>query len=117
MITGELVLINSEFQVDIQDLNFLPMSMANIESTTTTSGPTSSYSWSTPTSLGRLFTQTMANTNTYENSTPNSQLINTDNKDNDEVSNEVNDEFDDENTTNSLSNAQTHVHRRKRSKN
>jgi hypothetical protein len=116
MITGELVLINSEFQVDIQDLNFLPMSMANIELTTTTSGSTSSYSWSTPTSLGRLFTQTMANTNTYENSTPNSQLINTDNKDNDEVSNEVNDEFDDENTTNSLPNAQTHVHRRKRTK-
>ena len=31
MITGELILINSEFQVDIQDLNFLPMSIANIE--------------------------------------------------------------------------------------
>src|ERR1043165_963480 len=116
MITGELVLINSEFQVDIQDLDFVPISMANIESTTTTSGPTSSYSWSTPISLGRLSAQTMANTNTHENSTPNSQLINTDNKDNDEVSNEVNDEFDDENTTNLLSNAQTHVHRRKRLK-
>ena len=31
MITGELILINSEFQVDIQDLNFLPMSISNIE--------------------------------------------------------------------------------------
>src|SRR6266542_530802 len=35
MITGELILINSEFQVDIQDLNFLPMSMTSIESINT----------------------------------------------------------------------------------
>ena len=48
------------------------MSMANIESTTITSGPTSLYSWSILTSLGRLSAQTMANTNTHENSTPNS---------------------------------------------
>src|SRR6266540_4780120 len=31
MIIGELIFINSEFQVDIQDLNFLPMSMTSIE--------------------------------------------------------------------------------------
>lgn len=60
MVTGELVLINSEFQVDIQDLNFLPMSIANIEPVASSS-TSSSYSWSTSTSLGRLSAQTMAN--------------------------------------------------------
>src|ERR1043165_4404857 len=77
MITGELTLVNSEFQIDIQDLNFLPMSMANIESTTTTSNSTSLYSWSKTTSLGRLSAQSMANTASSNNSTPNSSNPNT----------------------------------------
>src|SRR6266498_1797127 len=114
IITGELILINSEFQVDIQDLNFLSMSMTSIESTTT-SDSTFSYSWSASTSLGRLSAQVMTNTNTHENSTPNIKLINTDNNnDSNEVSNEVNDEIDNENITNPLPNTQKYVYKRKR---
>ena len=116
MITGKLILINSEFQVDIQDLNFLLMSMTSIESTTT-SDSTSSYSWSALISLGRLSAQVMTNTNTHENSTPNIKLINTDNNnDSNEVSNEVNDEIDNENITNLLPNTQKYVYKRKRIK-
>jgi hypothetical protein len=73
LITGELVLINnSEFQVDIQDFNFLPMSIANMEMSTTTSGSSSSslYSWSNITSSGRISAQDMANTHISENRTP-----------------------------------------------
>ena len=44
MITGELILIDSEFQVDIQDLNFLPISIASIESTASNNATSSSYS-------------------------------------------------------------------------
>src|SRR6266498_3919674 len=113
MITGELILINSEFQVDIQDLNFLPMSMTSIESTTT-SDSTFSYSWSASISLGRLSVQVMANTNTHGNSTPNIQPINTDNNnDSNEVSNKVNDEINDENITNPSPNTQKYIHKRK----
>ena len=116
MITGELILINSEFQVDIQDLNFLPMSMTSIESTTT-SDSTSSYSWSALISLGRLSAQVMANINTHGNLTPNIQLINTDNNnDSNEVSNKVNNEIDDKNITNLSPNIQKYIHKRKRTK-
>ncbi|CAI2166009.1 11712_t:CDS:2 [Funneliformis geosporum] len=44
LITGELVQVDSEFQVDIQDVNFLPMFIANLESSTKTS-PFSKYSY------------------------------------------------------------------------
>ena len=116
MITGELILINSEFQVDIQDLNFLLMSMTSIESTTT-SDSTSSYSWSALISLGRLSAQVMANINTHGNLTPNIQPINTDNNnDSNEVSNEVNDKIDDKNITNLSLNTQKYVYKRKRTK-
>ena len=55
MIIGELILINSEFQVDIQDLNFLSMSMSMISiESIITNDLTSSYSWSALTSLERL---------------------------------------------------------------
>lgn len=56
MISGELILDDSEFQVDIQDLNFLATSVANIESLATSS----QYSWSTARSSGRISAQEMA---------------------------------------------------------
>ena len=122
MITGELTLVNSEFQIDIQDLNFLPMSMANIESTTTTSNSTSLYSWSKITSLGRLSAQSMANTASSNNSTPNSSNPNTqttninDTKDINDVNNEIDEEVDDESTTILASNIQTHPNKKRRTK-
>src|SRR6266542_3274377 len=42
MITGELILADSEYQVDIQDLDFLPVSIASIGNSAS-----SLYSWST----------------------------------------------------------------------
>ena len=67
LVVGELVLIGSEFQVEIQDLNFLPMSIASIDSATSSSTP-SSYSWSSSAvSSGRITAQEMANTHTSEN--------------------------------------------------
>jgi hypothetical protein len=47
MIVGELVLINSEFKIEIQDLNFLSSTIMTIESSGTSSSPSSLYSWST----------------------------------------------------------------------
>ena len=122
MITGELTLVNSEFQIDIQDLNFLPMSMANIESTTTTSNSTSLYSWSKTTSLGRLSAQSMANTAFSNNSTPNSSNPNTqttninNTKDINDVNNEIDEEVDNKSTTILASNIQTHPNKKRRRK-
>ena len=67
MIVGELTLINSEFNVEIQDLNFLPTSIANIESSATSSSSASSlYSW--PATLSsRISAQEMTNTLAPEN--------------------------------------------------
>ena len=59
LITGELTYINSEFQVDIQDVNFLPTSIVSLESSTN-NVPSSQYSWSTQTSE-RFSAQAMAN--------------------------------------------------------
>ncbi|CAG8680317.1 15925_t:CDS:1, partial [Funneliformis caledonium] len=49
MITGELICINSEFQIEIQNVNYLPMSIANMESlqTSPNTSPSSRYSWPT----------------------------------------------------------------------
>jgi hypothetical protein len=47
MIVGELSLINSEFKIEIQDLNFLSSTIMTIESSGTSSSPASLYSWST----------------------------------------------------------------------
>ena len=46
MIIGELVLVDSEFLIDIQDINFLSTSNANIE-TLTNNSTSSSYTWTT----------------------------------------------------------------------
>lgn len=80
MIVGELILINSEFQVDIQDLNFLATSVANIESL-----PISAqYSWSGRSS-GRVSAQEMANIQASSDSINepliNSQISNISNED------------------------------------
>jgi len=63
MITGELIHIESEFKIDIQDVNFLPMSIANMESLSTSpnNSPSSQYSWSTTEQPGRMSAQAMAN--------------------------------------------------------
>ncbi len=62
MITGELICINSEFQIDIQDMNFLSTSISNIESLTTSTNTSSLYSWSaTNQTTGRITAQAMAN--------------------------------------------------------
>ena len=77
MITGELVLVDSEFKVEIQDLNFLPTTIASIESLTATSSSTSSlYSW--PTTLSsRISAQEMATTLSSASLTPTTQTSNT----------------------------------------
>src|SRR6266542_3927393 len=83
MVIGKLIFTNSEFQVDIQDLNFLPMSIANFETSVASGGPASSlYSWSATTSSGRVSAQTMASTHISES------LAST----NPQVNNEINDE-------------------------
>ncbi|CAI2177200.1 8877_t:CDS:2, partial [Funneliformis geosporum] len=61
LITGKLIQVDSEFQVDIQGINFLPMSIANLESSTKTS-LSSKYLWSTITQIsGKVSAQAMAN--------------------------------------------------------
>lgn len=63
MIIGELIFIDSEFQVDIQDMNFLSTSISNIESPTISANISSLYSWSNSNqNSGRITAQTMANT-------------------------------------------------------
>ncbi len=51
MITRELIYINSKFQMDIQDVDFLPMLIANMES---------QYSWPTIEQTERMSAQAMA---------------------------------------------------------
>ena len=108
MITGELVTTNSEFQIDIQDLNFLPMSMANIEVTTTSDGSaSSSYTWSaTAISSGRLSAQAMADTSINTSNTP--QLTN------DQTDDDADDRDNNEIVTDTSTNIQTT--RRKRTR-
>jgi hypothetical protein len=65
MIVGELILLDTEFVVEIQDLNFLPISMANIESTL--SSGNDQYSWPATRSSGRVSAQDMARANTTRN--------------------------------------------------
>ena len=60
-ITGELISVESEFQVDIQDMNFLSTSVSNIESATASTNVFSLYSWSaTNQNSGRISAQAMA---------------------------------------------------------
>lgn len=78
MVTGELTLIDSEFKVEIQDLNFLSMSIANIESSSaaTSSSASSLYSW--PTSLSsRISAQEVASTLTSGSLTPTTRSLDT----------------------------------------
>lgn len=65
MILGEMILDNSEFQVEIQDINFITMTNTNIGSTVDNS-ISSQYSWST-TSSRRLSAQSMANNKNLAN--------------------------------------------------
>src|SRR6266536_3233457 len=61
LITGELISVESEFQVDIQDMNFLSTSVSNIESATASTNVSSLYSWSaTNQNSGRISAQAMA---------------------------------------------------------
>src|SRR3954447_5240944 len=53
MIMGELNFVDSEFLIDIQDINFLSTSNANIE-TSTSESTSSLYTWTTATPTGRL---------------------------------------------------------------
>ena len=79
MIIGELVFIDSEFLIEIQDINFLSTSNANIE--TSTSDSTSSlYTWTTATPTGRLSAQAMAN-NTSSANPNNTQELDSNNED------------------------------------
>ena len=80
MITGELVYTNSEFQIDIQDINFISASVSNIE---TSADISSSYSWSaTNQASGRITAQAMANTSQENADTKQDELTNV--SDNDE---------------------------------
>jgi hypothetical protein len=76
MIIGELIFINSEFQIDIQDMNFLSTSISNIESSTTSTNISSLYSWSNSNqNSGRITPQTMANTSKLNNDKNQSDLL------------------------------------------
>ncbi|CAG8699970.1 18322_t:CDS:2 [Rhizophagus irregularis] len=65
MILEEMILVNSEFQVEIQDINFITMTNTNIGSLTDNS-ISSLYSWLT-TSSRRLSAQSMANNKNLTN--------------------------------------------------
>ena len=68
--------INSVFQIDIQDMNFLFTSISNIESLTTSTNTSSLYSWSaTNQTTGRITAQSMANTS-QENANPSQENAN-----------------------------------------
>ena len=71
MVIGKLTQVDSEFQVDIQDINFFPMSIANLESSSSSTGGSVSslYSWSEQTS-GRMSAQAMANASSNTNRNP-----------------------------------------------
>src|SRR5947207_8119149 len=87
MITGELICINSEFQIDIQDMNFLSTSISNIESLTTSTNTSSLYSWSaTNQTTGRITAQSMANTS-QENANQNQIELNNANNNNENPTN------------------------------
>ena len=62
MVIGKLTQVDSEFQVDIQDINFFPMSIANLESSSSSTGGSVSslYSWSEQISE-RMSAQAIAN--------------------------------------------------------
>jgi len=95
MVIGELVFIDSEFLIEIQDINFLSTSNANIQ--TPTSDSTSFlYTWTTATPTGRLSVQAMAN-NTSSANPNNTQELDSNNEDlieNTQESN-VNEDLDD----------------------
>jgi len=113
MITGELICINSEFQIDIQDINFLSTSISNIESSTTSTNISSLYSWSaTNQTSGRITAQAMANTS-QENADQNqNEFTNTDN--NNEDPTEQDDDTLDSNEENSNNTKRNYSSKRKR---
>lgn len=66
MIVGELVFVDSEFLIDIQDINFLSTSNANIE-TLTNDSTSSSYTWTTDMPTGRVSAQAISSNRLSEN--------------------------------------------------
>ncbi len=74
MIIGELTFVDQEFLIDIQDMNFLSTSNANIE-TLTNNSTFSLFNWSSTTPSGRVSAQSMANNKSSENSINTSQDI------------------------------------------
>src|SRR6266511_3624107 len=62
MIMGELICISSEFQVEIQDVNYLLISIANMESLPTlpNSSPPLCYFWSMNKQAERMSVQAIA---------------------------------------------------------
>ena len=80
MITGELIYIDFEFQIEIQDVNYLPMSIVNMESSSISSNSSSSsqYFWLTTDWIRRMSVQVMANASINaqinENSTNSTEL-------------------------------------------
>ena len=70
MIISELICVNSEFQVDVQDMNFLSTSVSKIESANS-SNISSMYSWSTTSqNSGRITAQAMADNFKINNNKP-----------------------------------------------
>ncbi|CAI2175025.1 4303_t:CDS:1, partial [Funneliformis geosporum] len=85
LITGELVQVDSEFQVDIQNINFLLISIANLELSTKTS-PSSKYSWLTITQIsGRVSVQAMANISLNQTSQKSSKTLSKDQTDKESI--------------------------------
>jgi hypothetical protein len=112
MVTGELSFVDTEFLIDIQDVNFISMSSANIE---TTNDVTSSlYSWSTTTSSGRISAQSMANNMLHENSTNATQHNQSENtNDNDDLPINYQETTEDNEYSNETL-VNTHTNRKKR---
>jgi hypothetical protein len=112
MVTGELSFVDTEFLIDIQDVNFISMSSANIE---TTNDVTSSlYSWSTTTPLGRISAQSMANNMLHENSTNATQHNQSENtNDNDDLPINYQETTEDNEYSNETL-VNTHTNRKKR---
>jgi hypothetical protein len=111
MIIGELNFVDSEFLIDIQDINFLSTSNANIE-TSTSESTSSLYTWTTATPTGRLSAQAMANNRPSENPTTNTQELNSNNEDLIENSQESN--MDDEDLADTLQNTQPRTRKKRK---
>uniref|UniRef100_U9U5F2 Uncharacterized protein n=1 Tax=Rhizophagus irregularis (strain DAOM 181602 / DAOM 197198 / MUCL 43194) TaxID=747089 RepID=U9U5F2_RHIID len=88
MILGEMILVNSEFQVEIQDINFITMTNTNNIGSSTDNSISSLYSWST-TSSRRLSAQSMANNKNLTNISSDVQATDSNNKELSHSNNEL----------------------------